>query len=559
MRAVASHLGVPLRGAAAALAAAADGSGHRPLPAGWAVGPATVGFLYEQAQARERRRAGGVYYTPPEVAGRVTAWALEGCTGGALVVDLACGGGVFLLAAADLLRQRGGRPAAIVAEQLHGVDIDPLAAEVSAASLSLWAALHRDPTDARPAIVAGDALTPKVGGLARPGAGFDAAIGNPPFLGQLASRTARPPAASRRLAALFGDAAKGYVDTAMLFALQACRVTRAGGAVALLLPESVLSAAGARAARSALLRAAGLEQLWLAGGSVFDASVRVCVPVLRVGATTGATVRRHGANGDGPDDAALDRAALDRSWASLAAGALGVPPITGAAAAAAGTVGSIATATADFRDQYYGLIPFVRERDGVPLVTTGVVDPAVCRWGQRPVRYAKRRWEAPAVDLERLAAESDLGGWAASRLVPKVLVATQTRVLEAVVDAGGSWLPSTPVISVVPRDPAQIWHVAAVLLSPIATAWALHHAAGAALSSHAIKLSARQVLEIPAPPCSARWDAAAALVQQAHEASGALRRSDLLVAAAEAMVAAFGLPSDDPLLPWWRARLPLSE
>ena len=48
----------------------------------------------------------------------------------------------------------------------------------------------------------------------------------------------------------------------------------------------------------------------------------------------------------------------------------------------------IATATAGFRDQFYGLIPFVRDGPAdAPLVTSGLLDPGRSAWGERPARF----------------------------------------------------------------------------------------------------------------------------------------------------------------------------
>ena len=107
-------------------------------------------------------------------------------------------------------------------------------------------------------------------------------------------------------------------------------------------------------------------------------------------------------------------------------------------------LGDIATFRADFRDQYYGLVGAVGDDvDGPPLVTSGLIDPGVCHWGSRPVRFAHHRYDAPRVDLARLSPE--MLRWATQRLVPKILVANQTRVIEAVVDREGAWLPGVAV------------------------------------------------------------------------------------------------------------------
>jgi hypothetical protein len=130
----------------------------------------------------------------------------------------------------------------------------------------------------------------------------------------------------------------------------------------------------------------------------------------------------------------------------------------------------------------------------------------------------------------------------AQRLVPKVVVATQTKVIEAAVDGEGAWVPSTPVISV-HTDVDHLWQVAALLSAPGVSAWALRHHAGAALNPDAIKLSARQVLDVPLPADEASW----------YEAATALS-AGCIQDAGRAMSRAFGTGED--VFEWWRARLP---
>jgi hypothetical protein len=140
-------------------------------------------------------------------------------------------------------------------------------------------------------------------------------------------------------------------------------------------------------------------------------------------------------------------------------------------------------------------------------------------------------------------------------MVPKVVVATQSRVVEAAVDRDGAWIPSTPVISLTaPAD--RLDHVAAALLAPPATVWALRRFAGAALATGAVKLAARQVLELPLPEPGDDWDAAARLVAELPAIEDAEERIAVLVAAGERMVAAHRLDRrGDKLLEWWVARL----
>ena len=89
--------------------------------------------------------------------------------------------------------------------------------------------------------------------------------------------------------------------------------------------------------------------------------------------------------------------------------------------------------------------------------------------------------------------------WSADLLVPKVLIANQTRVIEAVADPAGAWLPGVPVLTARPMRADDVWPVAAVLTSPVASAWAWHRAAGTGLSADALRLGPRWLAELPWP------------------------------------------------------------
>ena len=395
-----------------------------------------------------------------------------------------------------------------------------------------------------------------------PADGVDLVVGNPPFLGQLNRHSARDRPAAAALVARLGPAAQGYVDSSALFLLAAVRATRPGGQVALLQPESLLVAAHAQPLRAAVVADADLVGLWLAGPRLFDAHVRVCAPVLVVGRAQGPTVRtwtgRTAVEGPGLGaDLVVDRP----TWAAVVATARGVPRCD---PRRAGRLGDEATATAGFRDQFYGLAPFVGEAADAPpsagagegvaawprLITSGLVDPVVVRWGRSPTRFAGRDLAAPVVDLAALeAADARLGAWVRRRLVPKLVVAAQSSVLEAAVDEAGRWVPSVPCIAVA-APVERLWHLAAVLNSPVATAWALERFGGAGLSPNAVKLSAGQVLDVPLPVGGADWDEAAARLR----AAPAERAS--LLAAARAMGRAYGIVDGEALVRWWEARLP---
>jgi hypothetical protein len=312
----------------------------------------------------------------------------------------------------------------------------------------------------------------------------------------------------------------------------------------------------------------GLTGVWWAADA-FDAAVEVCAPILERGSAPRPTIDRwQGRDFVGVDTASADPAEMTagRSWSRLVAepGGAAAPRLDQTR-----RLGSIASATAGFRDQFYGVVPFVAEADPhepigsdqAHLVTAGLIDPLHSRWSTASTRFASRRWQAPVVDLVALERDDPrLARWARERLVPKVVLATQTRVLEPAVDIVGSWWPSVPTIAVTPLDNASIddlWSIAAVLASPPVSAWALDRYRGSALARDAIKLSASQVLEIPLPVDGAAWRDGSTHAAAAHRAA---ERGDgeqwvaSLERLGDSMTAAYC--ADRSVFEWWCERRP---
>jgi hypothetical protein len=230
-------------------------------------------------------------------------------------------------------------------------------------------------------------------------------------------------------------------------------------------------------------------------------------------------------------------------WTSIVTRAIGIPDVP--PLAVSGCVGDRVTVTANFRDEYYGLVPAVGDHaSGPPLVTSGAIDPARCRWGERPVTFNRRRFHRPRVDVSLL--DERMRRWVERLTVPKVLIANQTRVVECVVDRHGSLLPAVPVLSARPRRPTEdLSAVAAVLSSPVASVWLWHAAAGTGLSARTVRLRPALVAEIPWP--DGDLDAAVAAYQAGD-----------LVASAVAVDDAYGIDADAGarLLAWWESWSP---
>lgn len=516
-----------------------------------------------EALLDDRARRRGAHYTPAGVVDALVALVLDRAgadahrTATALrVCDPACGGGVFLLAMADALAERGLEPAAIVTGCLWGCDLDPLAVAVTEASLGLWALEHGVVAGPGEDLFVGDGLATEPGSWPRaPEAGFDVVVGNPPFQAQLARATARS-AHEAPLAADLAGLRGPYTDTAALFLAHAVRLTRPGGIASLIQPLSVLSARDTAAVRRWLADETEVQGLWLPEEQVFAASVQVCAPVLRR--------RLRPAPPSTPPVTGTDGELV---WSRLAAAQLGVPRVE---LGGHGTVADLATATAGFRDQFYGLAPHVVEapaetvgagdpRARLSLITAGLIDPLHNRWGTTETRFAGRRFERPCLPVASLVElPAALASWVEARRAPKLLMATQTRIVEVLVDADGALLPSVPVIAL-HAEASSLWRLAAAVSAPPVTAWALARTVGAARSAGALKLAARQVLQLPLPSDPRAWRHAAELLREASTAAaagGGERWAEVLRRYGEVATEAYGLPREHPVLAWWAARLP---
>ncbi len=266
----------------------------------------------QQPATGPTRKQLGAWYTPLSLVEAVVREAVYPAARS--VLDPSCGDGRFLAATG-------------LAEQT-GVDID-----------------------AATGFIHDDALQRNWGGEQ-----FDVVVGNPPFLNQLSSLT------SRGGRSKFGGGP--YADAAAEFLALAIRLTKPGGRVGLVLPQSLLSTRDAAAIRAAVDDAAALRWMWWSNSRMFDANVRVWAGVWEVGDETTASsrlVRR----AFGPGFEQLPAMVMPSTWAGLLTG-------TSFAAHDGPALGDIATFAVDFRDQYYGLVGAVGDQeDGPPSRSTG--------------------------------------------------------------------------------------------------------------------------------------------------------------------------------------------
>jgi predicted RNA methylase len=534
--------------------------------------------LSEAYEARLRadpaaRRRRGAFMTPPQLAQLAARESVDRWSGRGVpvVLDPACGTGNLLVAAAERLLARGGSPAAI-ASRLKGVEIEPEAARIARTRLE---ALLGGGAGVRRALARGI----RVGDAVRVPAAWmrcDVVVANPPFLGQLRRGTVVDRAAAARWRARLGDAVRGYADPAAAFLLLSVQALRRGGRAAVILPRPMLAAASAQEIRDEVDRSVRLERIWMDDRFSFDAGARVCI--LSLSAPSGAARASSPALViHGEVQATLPWKFWNGRWGAAAAASAGVPALE---VREGGRIGDLASVTADFRDQYYGLrgalcddrhagrgLNAMRPRtatidrrasrmDRLPVITTGLIGWNHSLWGARPARLLGRVFAHPAARVPALLPRGEMRGWLSAALHPKILVATQTPVIEAVVDPRGELAPGVPVIRLLPHDAHDVWPLAAALLAPATSAIAWWRHAGAGLSPKAIKLSARQVAELPLPADRRAWMDAAQRLREAQEARGDAERMTALERFAESANLAYRVPKSRriALLRWWKPR-----
>lgn len=510
---------------------------------------------YEQLLAEvdaAGRKGKGVYYTPPELVAHVLDLSLQPAlerhlaAGGELedfkVLDLAVGSARFLLPAAERIATAYGVDLATAANAVYGVDVDPLAVEISRRLLGPRARL----------LVADGLLDdvaaafPEVFGRANPG--FDVVLGNPPFLNRVELATKGATQRTRALRHRYADVWANYVNAATLFLVESTRLARAGAHIALVQPESLLGTRDSAAAREWLEREAALAALWVGKDRVFGAAVRTVVPVLVKGERAVDSVAR--TVGLPPRPLTVARRATAAAWGALAADAYGVPELP--PLAVSGSLGEVAEVSAGFLQEYYLLEPHVREGGaGLRVVTSGMVGGFSIAWGQRTTRLHKRKWLRPTVELAALGDAAERRWTFRTATTPKLLIATQTKVLQVGIDGAGECLGSVPLVSVIPTAAASTAGLAVLFTAPVLSALAAQWSVGVGLAGGVIKLSAEQVRRLPLPAGLDDW---ARATEEFSQWLAGPRDDEHLRALAQRMNLAYGVAADTALEWWWQRR-----
>lgn len=239
-----------------------------------------------------RRKARGAFFTPPEVADFMTAWAVR--DGADRVLEPSAGDAEFMVAAARRLRALGpeGR-----APEVHGVEIHPPSAGEAVRRVRA--------VGGEPVLTVGDFFA------VEPSAGYDAVIGNPPYI-RFQDFAGEPRARARRAALRAGVALSGLASSWAAFTVHAMQFLRPGGRLALVLPGELMSVNYAAPVRRHLFQSFSSVELVLFDEQLFRDAETEVVLVLADG--YGAGPADHAVVRPVRDAAALADSASGRRW-----------------------------------------------------------------------------------------------------------------------------------------------------------------------------------------------------------------------------------------------------
>lgn len=274
-----------------------------------------IARAFEATYSTTERKFSGTHYTPDNVVEYIVGRTIGAGTadpGNCRILDPACGSGLFLLKAYEIvcanLKQKHGtidswRAREVLESCIFGIDIDPAAVKEARQNLLLKAGeFGVARADLSSNFIAGDALdllnehkgqlgfdfeqaeasSPLAGFFPRVMAagGFDCVIGNPPYI---RIQNIFPLERRNKYIKLFRTAA-GRFDISALFMEFATRVLSAKGRLGYVVSNKLLTTNGSRHLRQFIVDNFTIEEIVdLADTKLFDAAILPMIVILRRG------------------------------------------------------------------------------------------------------------------------------------------------------------------------------------------------------------------------------------------------------------------------------------
>lgn len=345
---------------------------------------------------RQVRRDAGVYYTPPAIVDEALKFACAAASVNAKICDAACGAGAFLVAGAKRLAAQSGVPLReVVRNRVYGIDLDPTAVELC--RFSLWLESGSLPPEDH--VVCADAILSDLSQIfpeVVAEGGFDVVVGNPPFGGVVEGKVPMELAALRK--GRFSELG-GMADLSSYFLATSLQMAKSKGRVALVMPRAFLSAPASSGLRNRAHWNLALAKTFPNSNAFKGACIHVCL--------VGYEPAQNSRPAEIPSVLAPKEIEVSASL----------------------TVG-----------EAYALAHQVAEGspgEAVKLVTSGLIDPGLCKWGEAPCRFLKKDYREPTI------AESQLPPKRAKQVKrPKILIAGLSKTLECILDEEGEYVGS---------------------------------------------------------------------------------------------------------------------
>jgi Eco57I restriction-modification methylase/TaqI-like C-terminal specificity domain len=335
--------------------------------------------------------------------------------------------------------------------------------------------------------------------------GFDAVIGNPPYISALALTKLLDPGVKDYWKANF-QTAKGTYDIYVLFFERALALARTGGYVAFITPNKFLSAPYGQALRECFLTKHALDSIIdYTAVPVFDeASVYPVISVIRARTAFSTDIRV--ARPDGPTSvvgadqliAAADLRQLpDNIWGPVLGGHTHLcARLYSQSLTLESLAGVQATSTAAEADEYSVFIDEGQSSANKKrLVNTGTIDRYASLWGASPLRNRGKRFNRPTLDVRKVKSNR-----AALYATPKIIVAKIAKVLECFLDADGSYASLNTNCVFAPKGGRSLEFLVGVLNSSLITFIYVQLFAALKMSGGYFQFQAPQLRLLPIPP-----------------------------------------------------------
>ncbi len=543
----------------------------------------------EQTSSSQRKYLGSYYTTSVITSESLSMLDLSKVNSKKIrVLDPACGTGNFLVAFYKVARQQG-LDSSQVKHSLYGIEIDEVAARLCRARILLLDPhiFISTPTQLESQIINADALailldyrmtTQQTGGMGNnptkrwklPLGDFSHVIGNPPFINRIRAASS---GGNNSLSLLTQETrhliqAAPYTDISAIFLNLAADIVTDRGWIVMVQPVSFLAARDSEAIRASLLSQTQLRAAIFDHSKSFSAVVDTVTLVFYKGPpSTYHTVTIKAISKTGTIRKVVTTLSVEsRSLSQLAAIASAVPlPIDLHLDHTSDrrSIEELAFSTADFRDQFYYIKANVTEElahgsqdnESLKVITVGSIEPSKVLWGENYVLIGGKKYLRPVLS-KKGSDNPKVLEWLVKRSRAKVLVATQSEVIESVVDLSAQLIGSVPVISVTPKRQDDIFAIQSMLSSSALSAVAIGRHIGSGLSHKALKLSASQIAALPLPSNQRPWQKAAEIHSIIVE-QGITKVDELLEMLKEAdtyMQQAYALDSQE-LHAWWFSRV----